>query len=357
MNTAERLISADDHMDLNVLPPDLWTTRLPTKYREQAPKVIPTDDGPWWVVGEKRVTPSGKKAAQNKDHGLGFRPGIAKDRLADMDRDGVYTSVIYGPPGSIRFPDRELTDACLRVYNDWSVEFNSAAPNRLLSLALLPSHDPEIARVELLRVAKAGMKGAVLDLHESKVAPFYPPWENFWAAANEAGIPLHFHLSGGAHSIRSAAGSWAMPAHVTIVPMQLDETLPGMIFSGILERYPRVKIVLGESGLGWIPYVLERMDFEFRNYYERIKDYRLKEVPTFYWKRQMFATYEEDNFGLQHLDAIGIDNVMWASDYPHGDTTWPESRRHILESPLGKLPEAWRRKVVHDTAARVYGVA
>ena len=359
MNAQQQpLISADDHMDLNVLPPDLWTSRLPAKFSEQAPRVVDTQDGPWWKANGELIGPSGKKAAANKDHGLGFRPGIARQRLEDMDKDGVRCSVIYGPPRGIQFPDRAMTDACLAAYNDWALEFNSTSPNRLLTLALLPGHRPEIARQELLRVAKAGHRGVVLDLFESTVGPiFYQPWEGFWAAANDAGIPIHFHLGGGLHSLQRVAQSWSMPALVSVVPMQLDESLPGMIFSGILERYPNVKVVLGESGLGWIPYVLERMDFEYKNYYERIKDYRIKEVPTFYWQRQMFATYEEDSFGLQHIDAIGIDNVMWASDYPHGDTTWPNSKKAIMDSPLGKLPEAARRAVTCDNAARVYGIS
>jgi len=356
-NTQQRLISADDHMDLNVLPPDLWTSRLPQKFRADAPRVVQAEDGPWWEANGARISPSGRKAAANKDHGLGFRPGIAKQRIEDMDKDGVYSSVIYGPPGGIRFPDRAMTDACLVTYNDWALEFNSADPNRLLTLALLPGHHPDVAAAELLRVAKAGHRGAVIDLFETTVGPlYYPPWENFWAAANDAGIPIHFHLGGGAHSLHGAASSWSMPAYVAIIPMQMDECLPGMIMSGLLERYPKVKIVLGESGLGWIPYVIERMDFEYRNYYERMKDYRTKEVPSFYWKRQMFATYEEDNFGLRHIDDIGVGNVMWASDYPHGDTTWPHSQKHIMESPLGQLPEAARRAVTCDNAARVYGI-
>jgi predicted TIM-barrel fold metal-dependent hydrolase len=355
-NPGDRLISADDHMDLNVLPPKLWLERLPVKFREQAPRVVETPDGPWWQAGGKLITPSGKKAAANKDHGLGFRPADPKSRLEDMDKDGVDASVIYGPPGGLRFPEQELNDACLGAYNDWALEFNTHAPRRLLTLALLPSHAPGVAQAELERVAKAGHRGVVLDLHESKVPAFMPAWENFWAAANEAAIPVHFHLGGGLHSLSPKPNSWLMPARVSVIPMQLDESIPGMIFSGLLERYPKVKIVLGESGLGWIPYVLERMDFEYRNYFERIQDYRIKELPSFYWQRQMFATYEEDVFGLEHIEHIGAGNVMWASDYPHGDTTWPHSRKHIMESPLGKLTEAQRRAITCDNAARVYGL-
>lgn len=114
--------------------------------------------------------------------------------------------------------------------------------------------------------------------------------------------------------------------------------------------------MLGESGLGWIPYVLERLDMEYETYYDRIKDYRIKEKPTYYWHRQMFATYEVDNFGLKHLDEIGLGNVMWVSDYPHGDMTWPNSKQAILDSPLGRHSSEAVRAVAHDNAAKVYGI-
>jgi predicted TIM-barrel fold metal-dependent hydrolase len=355
--TADNIISADDHMDLNVLPPKLWEERLPGALRSRAPRVVETPEGAFWQVDGQRVGASGRKNADAKDtHKLGFRPGNPQSRLQDMDRDGIRASVIYGPPGGIRFPDREVSDACLVAYNDWALEFNAAAPDRLLALALLPSHGPDVAKAELLRAARAGHRGVVLELHESADKAFYEPWEAFWAAANDAGIPVHFHLAGGMHSLQGRPKSWRIPAVTTVIPMQLDEAIVGMIFSGLLERYPRLKIVMGESGLGWLPYLLARMDLEYRNYFDITLDYRLKEPPSFYWRRQMFVTYEEDDFGLEHLDRIGAGNVMWASDFPHGDTTWPHSRRHIMESTLGKLDAASRRAVIHDNAARVYGL-
>lgn len=353
---AERIISCDDHMDLENLPPTLWTDRLPKAFLDRAPKVVDSPEGKVWQANGKILGPSGRKAAGKLEkHKLGYRPGIAKDRLEDLDRDGVAASVIYGPPGGIPFPERDVADACLRAYNDWADEFNAHDRNRLAVLALLPSHTPEVAAAELLRVAKLGHRGAVLSLHESTEPVFFEGWEKFWAAANDAAIPVHFHLGGGVHSLKYRGKSWSYPAHVTVVPMQLDEALVGMVFSGILERYPNVKAVLAESGLGWIPYVLERLDYEYKKYYDKIEDYRIKEVPTYYWYRQMFATYEEETFGLQHIDKIGADNVMWASDYPHGDMTWPESKKAIMDSELGKLDPVTRRKIICDNAAKLYG--
>ena len=146
-----------------------------------------------------------------------------------------------------------------------------------------------------------------------------------------------------------------MPAMVSVIPMQLDELLVGVIFSGILERHRNVSVVLGESGLGWIPYVLERMDHEHHKYAESITDVRLPELPSTYFARQVFATYEEDELGLELIARIGADNVMWASDYPHGDSTWPHSSKALTESPLALHGPAVLRKVTCENAARVYG--
>ena len=148
-----------------------------------------------------------------------------------------------------------------------------------------------------------------------------------------------------------------MTAMVSVIPMQLDEVVAGVVFSGILERHPTVRVVLGESGLGWIPYVLERMDHEHRKYYDLTADVRLSMLPSELFRRQVFATYEEDELGLELIGRIGTDNVMWASDYPHGDSTWPHSHQAIEESWLGKLDAATRQKILWDTASTIYGIA
>ena len=146
-----------------------------------------------------------------------------------------------------------------------------------------------------------------------------------------------------------------MPAMVAVIPMQLDEMLAGMIFSGILEQRPNVKLVLGEGGLGWVPYVIERLDHEHHKYYEQVKDHRLSMLPSEIFARQVYLTYEDEQIGVELIPRIGVENVMWASDYPHGDSTWPHSRKALAESPLATHGPDVLRKVTCETAARVYG--
>ncbi len=359
LDPKQTIISADDHMDVHVLPPDLFQERLPAKWRERGPQVRETDDGPFWFVDGNRSSPSGRKGTgyiSADDHG--FRPGDPKTRLEDMDRDGIYCHVVYGPTTTqLRFQDPELHAVCSIAYNDWAAEFNKVDPNRLVLLPDLPSTSPQAAVDELQRVAGLGHRGAIISNHVGRGDPiFEASWLPFWDAAQDVGLPIHVHLSGGNHSLRAQLGSWRMPAFVAVVPMQLDETLAGMIFSGVLEQRPNLKFVMGEAGLGWIPYVIERLDHELHKYGPQIKDYKLQTLPSEIFARQIYTTYEDEKLGVELIPRIGVDNVMWASDYPHGDSTWPHSRKAIDESPISTLGEEAVRKITCENAARLYGI-
>ena len=356
----QRLISADDHLDIHAMPPETWSERLSSEWRERGPQVRDTDDGPYWFVEGRPLSPSGRKAKgylSANDHGL--RPGNPEQRLEDLDRDGVYAQVIYGPTTSqLRIDDPELHAVCALAYNDWAAEFNARSAGRLIALPDLPSITPDAAAEELQRVAKLGHRGAILSNHVGRGDPIYEDsWERFWDAAADVDLPIHVHLSGGNHSLKPQLGSWRMAAFVSVVPMQLDETLAGIVFSGVLEKRPGLKFVMGEAGLGWIPYVIERLDHELHKYGSTFTDHRLQMLPSEIFARQVYTTYEDEKVGVELIPRIGADNVMWASDYPHGDSTWPHSRSSIGESPLSAHGPEVVRKVCCDNAARVYGIA
>jgi predicted TIM-barrel fold metal-dependent hydrolase len=319
-----------------------------------------TDDGPWWFCDGKRIAPSGRKEAgyiSANDHG--FRPGQPDTRLEDMDRDGVQAQVIYGPTCThLQLDDAILHEQVARAYNDWAAEFQKQAPDRLILLPDIPPYDPKAAARELERCAKIGHRGAILGSTVGRGEPlFEEAWLPFWDAAEELKFPIHVHLTarGGLHSIRPQLGSWRMPAMVAVVTMQLDEVLAGMIFSGVLEQRPNVRFVMGEAGLGWIPYVIERLDHELHKYGSKITDHKIGMLPSEIFARQVYTTYEDEKLGVELIPRIGADNVMWASDYPHGDSTWPHSRKALAESPLAQHGPEVLKKVTCDNAARVYG--
>jgi predicted TIM-barrel fold metal-dependent hydrolase len=273
-----------------------------------------------------------------------------------MDVDRVLTHVIYGPLGGLPAADPDAQLACVRAYNEWAVEFCAVDTNRLVVLAQLPSTTPEAAAAELQTVIELGHRGAIIDPFVGEPRLFFPEWDRFWAIADDARIPISVHIGGGMHSVFFAPGVWRAPATATVIQMQLDEVLVGLIFSGTLDRHPNVRVVFGESGLGWVPYVLERMDEQHRRFRDVIGADALSLTPHELFDRQVFMTYEEDDVGLELIDRIGAGNVMWASDYPHGDSTWPRSHEAIVHSPLGRLDASDRRKIICDNAATLYQI-
>ena len=356
------IISCDDHMDLHTLPLDLWEKRLPKEFREIGPRVEETDRGRFWVCeGERwgRAQPAKIRGLPSVFERVGIeewitRPSTTHTRLEDMNRDGIQASVIYTGPGGFPVKDPILKYHVLRAYNEWTAEFNGASPNRLCNLATIPAHDPEAAAGEVRRAVKMGHRGGLID-HFGMTPPIYDPvWEPLWDAAEETGMSISTHLGGGTYMLPRKIGSWVMAARVCCVSMQLDEVLSSMCFSGVLERHPKLNLILGESGLGWVPFVLERMDEVYVEFAPNTRDYWVKTHPRELFDRQMYVTFQEEKLGVELIPLIGAGSVMWASDYPHPDSTWPDSVGAI-EAKLGGLSEDDRRKITCENAAGVYG--
>jgi uncharacterized protein len=365
--SAARIYSCDDHLDMPAVPRALWESRLPRALAERGPHVVLRDGGePFWVCEDRVLARSGSKPNDERVKKLsaigragieddGFRSGTPKLRLEDMDRDHLFASVIYGPLAiGLPIHDPALQSACYAAWNDWAVEeFNAVAPDRLCVLAFLPAHSPDAAAAELERCAAIGHRGAIIDVFEIDVAD--RGWDRLWAAADHTGLPISFHLKAGTWSrdLRYRMGKWQTAAFATVLPLQLDEPLALIMFSGALERHPGFKLVLAESGVGWLPYFIARLDLEWHNYRDKI-DYATKLPPSELFRRQVMATFEEEALGTQLIPMLGADSCMWASDYPHTDSTFPHSLRAIEEA-LGALPEADRRKITATNCARLYG--
>jgi uncharacterized protein len=367
MNDSSRIYSCDDHLDLAAVPPGLWESRLPRGQVERAPRVEMRDGRAVWICEDRAIGRSGNagSAAVAKRFSAigragieddGYRAGTPKLRLDDMDRDHLEASVIYGPL-ALGFPisDPALQNACYAAWNDWAVEeFNAVDPDRLCVLAFLPGHAPDAAAAELERSAARGHRGAIIDVFSIDVGE--PAWDRLWAAAQDTGLPISFHIKDGTWSNLSyRLGRWQSAAFATVLPLQHDEPLATMVFGGALERHPGLKLVLAESGIGWLPYFLARMDLEWRSLGDKL-DYAPSTPPSELFRRQVFATFEEDASGAALIPMLGADSCMWASDYPHTDSTFPNSLQ-VIEETLGSLTEADRRKIIATNCARLYGFA
>ncbi len=375
----DRIISADDHIDMQWLPRDLWQKRVPAGWRERAPKVVETPDGPFWVCGEDRWDAwGGRKGAAGAmggrrlalERGGVLEPGILRPtttalRLADMDRDGVEATVMYGPIVPLLVKDPELRRVCYRAYNDWLAEFCASAPDRLVGAGLIPLDDPKTAADEVRSFKGLGLRTGMLLAARVELPLWDETWEPLWQAAAETGIPIGFHLGGGLRTVAfsgpKATDAGNMGVRVTCGTLQMDEALAAVIFSGALERHPALKIVLAETGIGWLPYMLERMDDTYRKFLDAGEYWRahgglqLTMAPSAYFRRQIWATFQTDYAGLRLLDALGADRVMWASDYPHADSTWPASQQAIAANFKDVAPDA-RRRILCDNAQALYGL-
>jgi len=374
-----RIVSADDHIDLQWLPRDLWEKRVPAEWRERAPRVLDTPDGPHWVCdGDRWDAWGGRKGAAGAmggrrlalERGGVLEPGVLRPtttalRLADMDRDGVDATVMYGPIVPLLIKDPGLRRACYRAYNEWLAEFCATAPARLVGAGLIPVDDPRAAAEEVRHLAALGLRTGMFLAARAEPALWEEAWELLWTAAEESGLPIGFHLGGGLRTVVFSGPKAALPGNmgvrVACSTLQMDEPLAAVIFSGALERHPGLRIVLAETGIGWLPYMLERMDDTHEKFLDAGDFWRahgglpLRMAPSAYFRRQVWATFQTDRAGLRLLDVIGADRVMWASDYPHADSTWPDSQA-VIARDFKDVPEAVRRQVLCDNARRLYGL-
>jgi predicted TIM-barrel fold metal-dependent hydrolase len=370
------VMSADSHMDLIYLPPDTFTSRMPPSWGDRAPHVVARDGRKLWVSGDDVLAPygvygpgvtGGRRGRILADAGFASgretRPSSPAQRRADQERDGVEAEVIYGVIGISRglfgakgITDPELLTAVYHAYNEYIAEFNQTMPGRFFGLGCLPNHDAAVAVQEIRHCRGLGLPGAVFVPWSAAMPVWHEMWEPMWSAAEASDLVLSFHVfeGGGAtvgYEVKGVRHPAAIGAWTVVAPMQMDEILASVILSGVCDRHPRLRLVLGESGIGWLPYMLERLD---DTYEERLADdLKLPLPPSAYFRRQIYATFQKDAHGVRAMAQIAPDNVMWGSDYPHRDGTWPFSRKAIEEQFRG-IDETIQRKMLWGNARRVY---
>jgi predicted TIM-barrel fold metal-dependent hydrolase len=371
------MISVDDHIDLQYVPRDVWTERLPASLVDRGPRVVEADDGSsiWmcdgescgpWAGGRRSAAKLSYKSALQRagldEEGV-LRPTDPELRLADMQRDGIKATVMYGPAVALEIADPELRLAVYRAYNDWLVDFCSYDPKRLIGVAMLPAEDAAGATDEVRRLADGGATKQVT-MHIGRVqTPIYgEEWRPFWDVVDESGIIASFHL----------VLTMAQLARLNEAPHNIFDTtkefigqfldpLVGLLGRGVLEQRPNAKLVLAESGLGWPPWVVQEMDYRYNrlvsmaDYWEPRGGIGLTMKPSEVFRRQVWVTVQDDQIGLDILHHFGDDKVMWACDYPHPDSTFPESQA-VVERLMHDVPAAARRRVLRDNAEALYGL-
>ena len=366
--TTDTIISADSHM---VEPPDLWLERLDKKFRDRAPRVFFEKDKEAWFFGNSELPPfpcaslyaAGKTPEEYVEHQkAGFEAAREggwdpAERIKDMEMDGVSGEVLYTSLGCTLFwlEDAALQEACFRVYNDWLAAFVSHAPERFAGLALISMWNVDNAVKELERSRKRGLKGAMVWSSPPAGRAFAAAeYDRFWSAAEDLAMPISLHIiTGRRESALLADHSMTIYQRRMGLLAEIQRSLTDILFSGLLERFSRLKLVSAENDIGWIAYFLQRAD----KFYHRMRythPTELTMAPSEYFKRQVFATFMTDPVGTMILDHLGANNFLWSSDYPHQASTWPNSR-DIIARDFANVPAETKQKIVHDNCATLYG--
>ncbi|MCE2391888.1 MAG: amidohydrolase [Proteobacteria bacterium] len=356
------LISADSHVNP---PPTIWADYLPAEFRERAPRLESTDEGDFQVF-EGRRTPilgissmAGKKPENyswtvrrlEDQRAGGYDPA---ERIQDMDHDHVQAEVLYGG-GPLGTQDRDLRRASYSAYNDWLADFCAADPRRLWGMAYIPCESPEDAVAEIRRTAAKGLRGCVLPRFPHAGGEFYDPdWDVLWRTLIDVGWPGGIHVGGrGRQAAMPRTDGVGFITDLMMSKFALAEACAQLVVSGVLEKYPELKIVSVEGQLGWISFAQYYLDHVWMKHRHWTGN-ELKRPPSEYFKRQVYATFMEDPVGLRERHEIGVENIMWSSDYPHSETTWPDSKK-LTDEWFDGFPEDERRKIVFENAQRLYG--
>lgn len=394
------VVSADDHV---VEPPNLWTDRLPAKYHDRAPHVVrqkvapPTlglaqhahevgadDDGQWadvWVYEDKRHPLIMLGAAVGFSHDdIEFRtvtfddirPGCFQQgpRLADMDAAGIEASVCFPNLAPVRFAgqgfleaqDKQLALECVKAYNDFIVEeWCAGAEDRLIASGIIPLWDATLAADEVRRTAARGMKSVAFSeapAHLGLPSLHAGDWEPFFAACEETQTVISIHI--GSSSRIPLPSPDAPPAEANMLLTNNAATaMVDWLCSGLFVKYPALNVMLAECQIGWVPYYLHRLDeiWELHTGWAGIRD-ALPQPPSHYFRSNMYVTFFSDEFGLRNLADIGPDNVLFETDYPHSDSTWPDCRTvGNAQVEAAGLDEATANKVLRDNARRLFRLA
>ncbi len=359
------LISADSHV---VEPPDLWLKYIDPKFKDRAPRLVHQEESDLFECqGEPlmRVYIASFGAAGRPQEQVRLQGRFERDipqgawdagaRLKAMAQDGVQAEVLY-PSVALRMyaiQSQELQIACFRAYNTWLADFCSKAPDHLKGIGLISLKDVERGIEELRRIRELGLVGGMIALSPGEEQQYNDGrYDPFWAAAQEMEIPLSLHAST-TESVRSEP----TVADGATVVVHVQRSLALMVFGGVFERFPRLKIVSVENDVGWVPYFVYLLDYMFqrrRHLYRWRWDLIQKALPSEYVRRQVYFTFMHDSSWMAARHQIGIGQVMWASDYPHQDSTWPHSQK-IVASLFQHVPEDERRQVVETNVARLYG--
>jgi uncharacterized protein len=357
------VISADSHV---TEPPDTYGPRIDAKYRDDAPRMIQDERGDvFHIPGMKVPVPMGLVAAAGKLpedlttfgvkfedlHRGGWDP-VA--RLADQDRDGVAAEVIYPTVGMAICNHRDIDykRACMQAYNRWIAEYTSSSPERLVCVGQTAMRTPEEGIADLHEIAALGLRGVMMPGTPGHEDYDHTDYDPFWKAAIELGLPLSFHVL----TTRDTAPVRGprLNSFVSIIRANQD-VIGTLVFSGVFERNPDLKVVCVEADAGWVPHYMYRMDHAWKRHRHWMPHGTLSKLPSDYFRENVYTTFQDDWVAFQVAHLLNDERLMWANDFPHSDSTWPWSQEMLAEH-TEHLTERQKDRILHDNCADLYGI-
>lgn len=367
-----RILSSDSHV---VEPPTLWEERIDSEFKDRAPRVVKEDNTDQWyadvdtkfgmmgIAGQAgvRFEDPTKITLEGRFEDLplgGYNPDA---HIKDMELDSVYGGVMYPTQSFLGYsiPPSDLLSAIFRAYNDWLADFCAPYPDRLKGIAALNVDDVQDGVSELERAEKMGLVGGLIPVrpleHPYNHPTFYEP---LWEAAERLQMPLSLHVG----TFRSKSGATGqVETQVTNVvdfnnrDNYMRDSVAALILGGVFDRYPDLKVVVAEYEISWAPYFIRRLDDTYTERPVGLQGYRYKRdvLPSYYWMNNIMLSFQSDDLGIQLRHLVGVDNLMWGSDYPHAESTFPKSLE-IVEQILEGVPDDEQAKIAGGNCARVY---
>ncbi len=354
----QSIVSSDSHV---IEVPDLWVKGMPAAFKDRAPKAFFDEKRDAWMFGSPEVqiqAVGGLFMAGQQPENLekfrkaGFavaRPGgwDPLERQADMVTDGVAAEVLYPSLGLGLYcvEDAGLQEALFRAYNDWIIEYCQKVPDRLFGVALISMYNIDHAIAEMERCKKEGVVGTMIWQVPHPSLPFTSEhYERFWAASEDLDLPVHLHiLTGFGDSMHRQTAHGPKRFRIGLEQTrEIENALFELIFHGVLERHPKLKIVSVENEVGWMPFWLGQCDKGFKRH-RHTEKVQMSKLPSEYFAEQIYATFFNDLVGGKMFSWWGVDNCMWSNDYPHQNSTWPNSRA-VIDRDMAHLSAADRAR-------------
>jgi predicted TIM-barrel fold metal-dependent hydrolase len=365
------LISVDDHV---IEPADMFDGHIPDKWRDRAPRVVEDAEGRQMWTFEGEVTMNiGLNAVAGvppEEYGTDptrfdqMRPGCydVHERVRDMDANGVLASLNFPTYAQFcgqylaRAKDRDLALAVVQAYNDWHIdEWAGSYPDRLIPLAVTPLWDAGLIADEVRRVAAKGCHAITFSENPSKLG--FPSlhtdhWDPVWGACADEGTVVCLHI-GSSSSMPITSPDAPVDVTIALTPLNSFMALADLLYSPALQKFPSLKIALSEGGIGWVPYLLERLDYVYEHHHRWTGAELGGRLPSQIFRDHITTCFIDDRAGLRLRDIIGVDNITWECDYPHSDSTWPTSPE-LLGKTIVEIPDAEIRKIGYENAMRVF---